>query len=84
MEQMLTTKEAAALLRCSTRSVVRMIQRGDLQASRIANRWIIPQSAVETAIEQATREPDPEAPCRLYAAANRGRPARRGKTLKIV
>lgn len=55
--------EAAALLRCSRWTVTRMIDRGELKASKIGRQWIITDEDIKALLKlkQKKAEPKPAA-----------------------
>lgn len=48
--KLLTTAEAAAMLRCHEKTVRRMIGRGEIDAHFVASRWLIAPEALPTAL----------------------------------
>lgn len=46
-ERLLTTNEAAGLLRCTRRALYNHMRAGRLRAYRPGGRWLIPQSAID-------------------------------------
>lgn len=45
-ELLLTSAEAAQILRVAQRTVTNMAARGDLKATRVGNRWRFPKAAL--------------------------------------
>lgn len=46
-EEYVSTVEAALRLGCRRETVFRLVRAGDLPASKLANRWLIPRQALE-------------------------------------
>lgn len=53
----LTVPEVAELFRCSARSVLTMIARGDLEGSKIAGRWLVTCAAIADYITRNLADP---------------------------
>lgn len=47
-DDLLTPQEAAALLRVSAKTVIRMVQRGDLRGMQVGRQYRIPRDAIES------------------------------------
>lgn len=50
-DRLLTPEQVAAMLQLETETVLRMIRRGDLAASKVARRWRIAQADVAACLE---------------------------------
>jgi len=48
LEPLITAKEAAAVLHCSDRTVIRYAERKEIPAMRIGNRWMFLPSMLDT------------------------------------
>ena len=46
-DEYLSTVEAAAKLGCRRETVFRLVQAGEIPGSKVANRWLIPRTALE-------------------------------------
>jgi excisionase family DNA binding protein len=55
VEDTRTVREAAALLRYSTRTVYRMIGAGELPAAKVRKEWRIPLGAIRAVLTPTTR-----------------------------
>ena len=51
---MLVASEVAELLRCNTFTARRLMSSGEIEAAKIAGKWVAKQSAVEDYIESMT------------------------------
>jgi excisionase family DNA binding protein len=51
MEELLTTAEAARVLRIRSDSIVRKIKRGEIPAVKVGKQWLIRQSAIEALVQ---------------------------------
>ncbi len=58
-ESFLTVEEVAQTFRLSVKAVRAAIQRGELRAVKLCNRWRVPQSAVAAWVEQSAFVPAP-------------------------
>jgi len=61
--ELLRTDEAAAVLRCSIRTVWRMIERGELRTVKVGQQWRIP-------VEELNERLDPSAAAARSTAPN--------------
>lgn len=55
MERYLTTSEAAERLRCSKWTIVRMIKRGELEASKPNRIWLVKESTLAAFMKRKTK-----------------------------
>jgi excisionase family DNA binding protein len=51
MEEMLTTAEAAQVLRMRSDSVIRKIKRGEISAVKVGKQWLIRKSQLEALVQ---------------------------------
>lgn len=58
-DRFLTVEEVARTFRLSVKAVRSAIQRGELRAVKLCNRWRVPQSAVVAWVEQSVFVPAP-------------------------
>lgn len=55
--EILTVKEAATYLSVSTKTIQRMIDRGELKASKVSNSWRIRKKDIDEYLESTSNKP---------------------------
>lgn len=69
MSEILTISDAAELLRVSEKTIRRMIEAGDIPASKIGGQWRITRAACERLVEPTNTTPPPDSAPQANASA---------------